>query len=71
MNQSLMPGRGMISLLQNVQTGTGAYPASYPVGKGGKAAQWVKLTADRHLVLRMRMYGAVSPHPHMLSVHIA
>jgi hypothetical protein len=49
-----------------IQTGSGAHPASYPVGtggsfSGGKAAGGVKLTAHLRLVLRSRMRGAIPP----------
>jgi hypothetical protein len=30
--QGSIPGKGNISLLHSIQTGTGAYPASYPMG---------------------------------------
>ena len=37
---------------RNVQTGAGTHPTSYSMG--------VKLTADLHIVLRLRMSGAIS-----------
>jgi hypothetical protein len=34
-NQSSIPGRGAFSFLHNIQTGSGAHPASYPMGARG------------------------------------
>jgi hypothetical protein len=33
--RSSIPGKGDFSLLNSVQTGSGAHPTSYPVGTGG------------------------------------
>jgi hypothetical protein len=51
-----------------VQTGSGAHPASYPIGFGGpfpgdKTIGSVKL-ATYHLVQRPRMNGAIPPLRH-------
>jgi hypothetical protein len=48
------------SLLHVVQTGSGAHPASYPVGTwgffpGGKSGKDVKLTTHLHLLPKSRM----------------
>jgi hypothetical protein len=64
------------SLLHIVQTGSGAYAASYPMGTRGsfpksKAAGFVKLTTHRQLVPRSRKCGSVDPLPHMPSWHSA
>jgi hypothetical protein len=50
-------GDGNFSLHHRVQNGSGAYPASYPIGirgsfPGGKAAGAWKLTTHLHLVPR-------------------
>ena len=55
------------SLLRKVQTGSGAQPASYSTGtddlSGGEAAgAWI-LTADLHLVSRLRVNGTVRSLP--------
>jgi hypothetical protein len=57
------------SVVQNLQTGSGALPAFYAVGTG-VLSRWrsgwtVKLTAHRHLVPRLRMSGAVPLPPYM------
>jgi hypothetical protein len=60
-------GVGNFSLHHRVQTGSGAHPASYPVGTrgffpGGKpagAGSWLHL----YLVPRSSMRGAISSHP--------
>jgi hypothetical protein len=54
------------SLIHCVWSGSGAHPASYPVGtrgsfSGGKVARGMKLTTHLHLVLRSRMRGAIPP----------
>jgi hypothetical protein len=46
-----------------VQTGSGAYPASYQIGTGGKAAGGVKLITHFHLVLRSRKRGSIIRSP--------
>jgi len=53
-------------LLQSIQTGSGNHTASYSQDTWGFFHWWwngrgMKLTADRHVVLRKRMCGAVSP----------
>jgi hypothetical protein len=50
-----LPGVGNFSLHHRVQNGSGANPASYPMGTrgsfpGGKAAGGVTLTTSLHLV---------------------
>ena len=56
-----------LSLLQNFQKVSGAHPASYSVNSGGSFARskaaGVKLTIRLHLVPRLRMSGAMPPHP--------
>jgi hypothetical protein len=52
-------GAGKFSLHYRVQNGSGAHPASYPMGTrgsfpGGKAAGGVKLTTHLHLVPRSK-----------------
>jgi hypothetical protein len=55
-------------LLQSVQNGYGAHPASYsmenrglfPMGKVARASTWPHL----HSVLQLRMGGAILPFPH-------
>jgi hypothetical protein len=64
----VLAGVGDFYLHHRVQIGSGAHPASYPVGAGGlfpwgKAARCVNLTTHLHLVLRSRMRGAISPLP--------
>jgi hypothetical protein len=57
---------GNFSLHHRVQTGSGAHPASYPMGIRGKAAaawSWPYL----HLVPRSRMCGAIPSLPNMPS----
>jgi hypothetical protein len=51
-------GAGNFSLHHRVQNGSGAHPASYPMGTRG-----VKLTTHLHLVPRSRMCGAIPPLP--------
>jgi hypothetical protein len=53
---------------KNIQTGSGACPASYPMGTGGsfpggKVAGGMKLNIHLHIVLRLRMCGAIPPLP--------
>jgi len=56
-----------IYLLQNVQTGTGAHPASPPTGTDGSfrgsSGGDVKLTTHHQTVPRLRIRGAISPPP--------
>jgi hypothetical protein len=64
-----VPARaGNFSLHHRVQTGSGAQPASYPMGtrgsfSGGRNGRGVKLTTHLHLVPRSRMRGAIPPLP--------
>ena len=59
------PGRGKtFSLLHDMQTGSEAHPASYSVGitrvlSQGLSRWGVKLTTHLHLVLRLRISGAI------------
>jgi len=50
-------------LLQNIQTGSGAHPASYSLGTGlpfwGLSAQGMMLTTRFHLAPRLRISGAI------------
>jgi hypothetical protein len=65
-----IPGRAWnFSLHHRVQTGSGARPASYPMGTGGSfpGRRVVKLTAHLHLEFRLRMYAAIPPFPHTCS----
>jgi hypothetical protein len=69
-NRSSIPtGTGNFPLRQRVQTGSGAHPASYPVGAGGNTAGGVKLTTRLHLTPRLRMCGAIPPLPHTSPWH--
>jgi hypothetical protein len=62
-------GAGNFSLHHRVQNGTGAHPASYPMGTrgsfpGGKSSRGVKLTTHLHLVPKsknppIRLHGVV------------
>jgi hypothetical protein len=67
MNGGSSPGRaGNFSLHHRVQTGSGAHPASYPMGTrdsfpGGWSGRGVNLTTHLHLVPRSRMRGAIPP----------
>jgi hypothetical protein len=59
---------GFFSLCHHVQTGSGAHPASYPVGIGvlgywELSDQGMKLTIHLLLVLSLRMQGAIPPLP--------
>lgn len=54
------------SVLQRVQTGSMAYPASYSMGRGG-SFPGVKRTVHFHLVPRLRNTGALLPLPRMSS----
>jgi hypothetical protein len=53
-------GDGNSSLHHRVQTGSGAHPASYPMGARGSFLG-SKLTTHLHLVPRSRMRGGISP----------
>jgi hypothetical protein len=53
-----------ISLLHVVQTGSGAHPASYPMGTGGKADHSPQL-------LPRSIHESIYPLPHMSSWHSA
>jgi hypothetical protein len=58
-------GRRYFSFLQYIQTGCEAHPVTYSVGnKGsileGKAVRGMRSTTHLHLVLRLRLCGAVS-----------
>jgi hypothetical protein len=59
--QGTIPGRGNtdFSLIDRVHVGSGAHPASYPMGTGGlfqreESDRGVKLTTHLHLVPRSR-----------------
>ena len=59
-------------LLQSIQTGSGNQLASFSQDTWGFFHWWwndhnMKLTTDRHVVLRIRMFGAVSPTPIFLA----
>jgi hypothetical protein len=59
---------GNLSLHHRVQNGSGAHPASYPMGTRGsfpadKEAGSVKLTIHLHLVPMSKMRGAIPPLP--------
>jgi hypothetical protein len=62
-------GSGNFSLHHRVQNGSGAHPASCPVGTRGypwrlSGRRGVKLTTNLHLVPRSRIRGAVPPLSH-------
>jgi hypothetical protein len=61
---------GFFHLRHRGQTGCGAHPASSPMGAkgsfsggGGECGRSVKLTTYLHLVLKLRILGAVFPLP--------
>jgi len=59
---------GIVSVLHRLQTGSGAHPASYPVGTGGSfsegvSGRGVNPTTHLHLLLRLRMRRAIYPIP--------
>jgi hypothetical protein len=65
----------MFSFHHHIQTGSGSRPACYQMGTDGsfpegKEAGGVKLTSHLHLVLRLRMCGAVLPLAHRDNVEI-
>ena len=65
----LNPGGGASDfvILHNFQTGSGAIPASWSVGKGdlslGLSGRGLKLPAHIYLVQRLRMIRALPPFP--------
>ena len=64
--------RQAVSLHQSIQTGSGVHSASISVDIGGsfpwyKVAWCVKLTIHTHLVARLKIGGAIPPHPYMPS----
>jgi hypothetical protein len=62
-SRARFPARaGKFSLHHRVQNGSGAHPASHPMGTGVKRPG-VKLTAPLHLVQRPRIRGAIPPIP--------
>lgn len=73
--QSFIWAKFFFLSLKRSQADYQAHPASYSIGIGtkgcfstGKTAE-VRLTAQLHLVLTLRMSEAVSPLSHMLSWH--
>jgi len=59
-----MAGAGEWSLFQNIQTGSGAHPASYSKGSRGLSPQTssdldLKFASDPHPVPRLGMTGTV------------
>jgi ABC-type branched-subunit amino acid transport system permease subunit len=67
--QFLLGNDGIFSLCHHIHTGSGAYPAAYPMDTVGKEDRpWaMKLTTHLHLVPRLRMHGAIPLppiHPH-------
>jgi hypothetical protein len=56
-------GAGNFSLHHRVQTVSGAYPASYPMGTKGSLPGSKAATAHLRPVPRSRMRGAISPLP--------
>lgn len=59
--------RWPLSLLKNVQTGSGAFPGSYSVGTR-KSGQNLKLTTHLPLVSRLRMSGCKAPR--LICIHV-
>jgi len=63
-------GQEFFSVCHCIQTGSGSHPASYPMGTLGSFPQGfshgMKATAFLQLVPRLRMHGAISPHPHYI-----
>ena len=58
--------QGQESLLQSIQTISGAYPVSYLVDTGelSVGVEWLGLEANHsHFVPRLRIYGATPPLP--------
>jgi hypothetical protein len=58
-----------LSLLHSAQAGSGAHPASFPMGTGvsfprGLSGQAVKLTTHLQLLPRSRKRGSIPPLPH-------
>jgi hypothetical protein len=70
-DQVKIPGGGNygnFSLRHRVRTGSGTHPASYPTRTGrsfpeGQSGRDVTLTAQLHLVPRLKMCGAITPLP--------
>jgi hypothetical protein len=60
--QISIPGSAIFSLLHNVQTISGAHPASSPMGTGDRS---IKLTTHLHLVLRSRIVEPYLPCPYV------
>jgi hypothetical protein len=61
-------GAGNFSLHHRVQNGSGAHPASYPMGTrvsfpGGKSGRGVKLTTHLHLVPRSKIEWSYNSTP--------
>jgi hypothetical protein len=57
-------GAGNFSLRHRVQTSSVIHSASYPMGTGGSYPRGcAKLTNHLHIVLRLRMLGAIPPLP--------
>jgi len=60
-------GAGNFSLRHHVQTGSGAHPASHPMGVGGSFTggkrPGVKLTSHLYLIPRLIRCGAIPPLP--------
>jgi hypothetical protein len=63
-----MGNDGIFPLCHNVHTISGAHPASYPMSTSGKSGWGMKLTAPLHLVLRLRMQGAIPPFPQYIFI---
>jgi hypothetical protein len=64
--------QGQESLLQSIQTSSGAYPVSYLVDTGelSVGVEWLGLEANHsHFVPRLRIYGATRPFSHIPSWH--
>jgi hypothetical protein len=64
----LRPARARrFSLLRNVQTSSGAHPASYSKVTGllsrGKSGMDGKFATHLHLIPRLRISGPIPPHP--------
>jgi hypothetical protein len=58
--------QGFFSLRHRIWTGSGAYPAFFPMGYEGSFPEGgsdldVKMTTHLHLVTRLRMNGAIYP----------
>jgi hypothetical protein len=68
-DQALIPGRAGFSLPHNVQIGSGAHTASYPTGtrtlSSGVKRPGCETNHSPHLVLRLRIRGAIPPLSHI------